>query len=129
MFTGFTLEALGAYDLGYEGPNLANVLKTAIGAALGVAGSLLTFGTGPLGWTIGLAAAITVFATAYIKGKRDKQMDDIKDILQDRSVTYQVAIAGADDVQKKLGDVNALLTSVRELSLQADENLNNIAIG
>lgn len=129
MFTGFTLEALGAYDLGYEGPNLANVLKTAIGAALGVAGSLLTFGTGPLGWTIGLAAAITVFATAYIKGKRDKQMDDIKDILQDRSVTYQVAIAGADDVQRKLGDVNALLTSVRELSLQADENLNNIAIG
>lgn len=69
--TGFTLEAGGAYSLGHEGASLAGILKSAIGAALGVGGSLLVFGTGPVGWTVGIGLALTVFLTGFTLG-RDK---------------------------------------------------------
>ena len=58
MVTGFSLEWQGAYDIGYNGLNFENGLKTLIGSALGIAGSLLVFGTGPVGWTIGILAAL-----------------------------------------------------------------------
>ncbi len=72
MIAGFSLEFAGAKDIGKNGLNLKNILMTAIGAALGVAGSLLVFGTGPLGWTIGLTVALTVGIVGYLKGKWEK---------------------------------------------------------
>lgn len=68
MVSGITLSALGAYDIGYEGANWANIIKTAIGNVLLVGGSLLTFGTGPLGWTVGLGLAITTNIVSYMLG-------------------------------------------------------------
>ena len=75
MASGFALEFNGAYDLGYEGVSLKNILKAAIGSALGVAGSLLVFGTGPVGWTIGLGIAITTFITGVSMGTTDKKFE------------------------------------------------------
>lgn len=78
MVAGFTIEAVGAFDMGYNGPNVKNVIQTAIGAAFGIAGSLLVFGTGPLGWTIGILAALTIgitsFALGYNKAKLEEDM-------------------------------------------------------
>lgn len=78
VVTGFTLEWQGAYDIGYNGPNVQNVLKTLIGSALGIAGSLLIFGTGPLGWTIGIVAALSVaiagITIGYNRGKIDAEI-------------------------------------------------------
>ncbi len=74
--TGFVLEFKGAYDLGYEGATLENVLKTAIGAALGIGGSLLIFGTGPLGWTVGIGLALTLLVTGITMGSRDRKLDE-----------------------------------------------------
>ena len=78
VVTGFTLEWQGAYDIGYSGPNVQNVLKTLIGSALGIAGSLLIFGTGPLGWTIGIVAALSVaiagITIGYNRGKIDAEI-------------------------------------------------------
>lgn len=76
VVTGFTLEWQGGYDIGYNGPNFENVLKTAIGSALGIAGSLLIFGTGPIGWTIGIVAALTVAIASISIGYNRKQVDD-----------------------------------------------------
>lgn len=76
MVTGFTLEWMGAYDIGYNGPNLQNVLQTIIGGALGIAGSLLVFGTGPLGWIIGIGAALTIAIAGITLGYNQRQLDD-----------------------------------------------------
>lgn len=66
MVTGFTLEFMGVKDLVKNGPSIKNVLMSALGAALGIAGSLLTFGTGPLGWTIGIVVAVEMFLIGSI---------------------------------------------------------------
>lgn len=74
--TGFTLEFSGAYDIGYNGLNLTNGIQTLVGAALGIAGSLITFGTGPLGWTIGITAALVIGITGFTLGYNRRKIDD-----------------------------------------------------
>lgn len=76
MVTGFSLEWQGAYDIGYNGLNFENGLKTLIGSALGIAGSLLVFGTGPVGWTIGILAALTIGITSFAIGYNRRKIDD-----------------------------------------------------
>ena len=75
VITGFTLEWQGGYDIGYNGLNLENAIKTAIGAGLGIAGSLLIFGTGPLGWTIGIVAALSVAIASITIGYNRRQIN------------------------------------------------------
>lgn len=75
MITGLTLEAFGAYDIGYEGPNLKNIIKTALGSALGIGGALLTFGTGPLGWAVGIGLALTVLVSGIAVGGTQAAID------------------------------------------------------
>ena len=76
MVTGFTLEFLGGYDIGYNGLNLKNVIQTAFGSALGIAGSLLVFGSNPLGWTVGIGVALTALITSIKLGSEKKALDD-----------------------------------------------------
>lgn len=76
MVTGFTLEWQGAYDIGYSGPTVQNVLKTIIGSALGIGGSLLTFGTGPLGWTIGILAALSIAIGRISVGYDQRRLEE-----------------------------------------------------
>lgn len=74
MVTGLTMAFTGAYDIGKEGADFKNVLQTAIGSALGIAGSLLVFGTGPLGWTIGIGAALLVNIIGFSMGYNKAQL-------------------------------------------------------
>ena len=71
MATGFALEFDAFKDIGAGDNSLKNWVKAGVGAALGIVGSLITFGTGPLGWTIGIVAALTV-ALAGLKIGGDK---------------------------------------------------------
>lgn len=76
---GFTIEALGAYDIGKNGADLKNILETAIGGAAGTLGltllGLKIGGTtgGIIGLTLGLGIALTVGAIAYQKGKKEAE--------------------------------------------------------
>ena len=54
--------------------DVIDAIKAAIGGALALGGSLLTFGTGPLGWTIGVAAVLTMTIAGFIIGT-NKQID------------------------------------------------------
>jgi hypothetical protein len=72
MITGFTLEYAGAFKLGQGDTSLQAILETVIGAALGVVGSLLLFGTGPVGWTVGLGIAIVVALTGIEMGRQEE---------------------------------------------------------
>lgn len=76
MITGVALEYDGAYDIGYEGASLKNVLKTAIGSALGLAGSLLLFGTGPAGWIVGIGLALAVGITGVTLGYNKRKIEE-----------------------------------------------------
>ena len=72
MITGFSLEFSGAAAIGRGDAELMDYIKTAIGAALGIAGSLLVFGTGPLGWTIGITAAILIAIAGISFGESER---------------------------------------------------------
>lgn len=76
MITGFTLEFSGAYALGYEGATLDNIIKTAIGAALGIGGALLTFGTTPVGWVVGIGLALTMLISGIAIGTSKKLQEE-----------------------------------------------------
>lgn len=56
--SGLALTFDAAKDLGAGSKEFKDYLRAALGAALGIGGSLLAFGTGPLGWTIGIGATI-----------------------------------------------------------------------
>ena len=65
--TGLALEYDGLTAVFSGDATAQNYIKSALGAALGVGGSLLTFGTGPVGWTIGLGASLIVAIAAKMK--------------------------------------------------------------
>lgn len=74
--TGLAFAFEGAKAIGYGDATLGDYIKTAVGSALGLAGALIAFGTGPLGWTIGITAVVAVniigFATGY-----DQRLEDV----------------------------------------------------
>ena len=99
---GITLAYSGSYNIGYDGPSLANILQTAIGDALAVGGSLLIFGTGPLGWTIGLGIALVTTITGITIGANDKAI--------------------AEDMKKRFGEI---ILSNEEITTLVTAVLNN----
>ena len=135
IVTGFTLEFQGAYDLGYNGPTLENVLKTVIGAGLGIAGSLLVFGTGPLGWTIGILAALTIGITGFVLGYNQRQLENE---LAERFGEIVLTVEEAKEVAEKMmtSPLTIQLDAFVEAQVNADsaiqafiesaEELNNL---
>ena len=114
--TGFTLEFLGSYDLGKGDVSLSNIIKTVLGAALGVAGSLLVFGTGPLGWTVGLGVAFTLAITGITLGKHDKALEDD---LNERFGEYELSDSEIAEWASKL--------TTSELSVKLDLYVDEVA--
>ena len=77
MVTGIALAYDGAYKFAKEdGDKLKNSLQAAFGFALGVLGGLLTFGTGPVGWTVGLGVAFTATISGFVLGYNKKQIEE-----------------------------------------------------
>ncbi|MBO5128336.1 MAG: hypothetical protein J6D10_12265 [Clostridia bacterium] len=58
--TGFSIAADGFKKIGSGSTDVMDYLKAGIGSALGIGAALLKFGTGALGWTIGIGAALAV---------------------------------------------------------------------
>ena len=74
MLTGITLGATGIGNLVAGSGDVIDVIKAAIGGALALGGSLIAFGTGPVGWTIGIAAVLTMTIAGFIIGT-NKRID------------------------------------------------------
>lgn len=67
--TGLALAFEGSKSIGKSDElKLTDLIKTAVGSALGIAGSLLAFGTGALGWTIGITAVVALNILGYATG-------------------------------------------------------------
>ena len=116
MISGFTFEFDGAYDIGLNGPNVQNVLKTALGAAMGIAGSLLVFGTGPLGWAIGIGAALTVLITGISLGVHKKNL------LEDQKAHFGEYVLSPEELDEMVKKLTTSETSMR-LDLYLDQKV------
>lgn len=114
MITGFTLEFTGAYNLGYEGASLDNILKTTIGAALGIGGALLTFGTTPVGWVVGIGLALTMLVSGITMGVSKKLQEED---LAKRFGDYVLSNSEIQDMVKKITETPLGVS----LSLVVDE--------
>ncbi len=99
MVTGFALEFEGAKEIGNGTADLWDYLKTAIGAALGIVGSLITFGTGPAGWIIGIAAALSVFIVGFSIGYHERQL---REDLEKRFGELALSVKDIEDYAAKI---------------------------
>lgn len=71
MFTGFTLGTSGYKDIfSKDGNDLKGLLKSVIGSALGIGGSLLVFGSTPIGWGVSIAMVLAMAITGYHLAKK-----------------------------------------------------------
>jgi len=94
--SGFALEFSGAKEIGNGTAGLGDYIKTAFGAGLGIAGSLIAFGTGPLGWTIGIASALAVFIAGFSVGYEERKL--------------------REDLEKRFGEIALSVEEIKEQS-------------
>ena len=108
MATGLTMAFHGAKKIGAGEAELKDYIETAIGSALGIAGSLLVFGTGPVGWTIGILTALTVVIAGIAIGakeKLDKQVAEWFFTAGDNTISVDML---ADSFDKALANINGV---------------------
>ena len=91
MITGFTMEWKAGYNIGYGNADVMDYVKMAVGAALGIGGSLLLFGTGPLGWTVGILAALTIGISSIFVGADAKLSDVVQEAFYDSGGTITIS--------------------------------------
>lgn len=114
MVTGLTMAFEGARKIGAGEAELKDYIKTAIGAALGIAGGLLIFGTGPVGWTIGILAALTVVIAGIAIGakeKLDKQVAEWFFTAGDNTISVEMLADSFDKALSNINGVNGALDS------------------
>lgn len=121
MVTGFAIEFSGAKEIGNGTADLWDYIKTALGAAMGIAGSLITFGTGPLGWTIGIATALTVFVVGFSIGYHEKQL---KEDLEKRFGELALSVKDIEDYASQLTTTNLSLKI--DLYVEEKESLDKL---
>ena len=108
MATGLAMAFDGAKKIGAGEAELKDYIETAIGSALGIAGSLLVFGTGPVGWTIGILTALTVVIAGIAIGakeKLDKQVAEWFFTAGDNTISVDML---ADSFDKALANINGV---------------------
>lgn len=114
MVTGLTMAFDSARKIGAGEAELKDYIKTAIGSALGIAGGLLIFGTGPVGWTIGILAALTVVIAGIAIGakeKLDKQVAEWFFTAGDNTISVDMLADSFDEALANINGVNGALDS------------------
>ena len=114
MATGLTMAFDGAKKIGAGEAELKDYIETAIGSALGIAGSLLVFGTGPVGWTIGILTALTVVIAGIAIGakeKLDKQVAEWFFTAGDNTISVDMLADSFDKALSNINGVNGALDS------------------
>lgn len=88
--TGLTIEWGGMFDVGYNGPKFENIMQSAIGAALGIAGATVAFGSA--GLAIGILASIVLGISAFKMGYDKKAVEEeLKARLGEVEITVEQA--------------------------------------
>lgn len=112
LLTGATLAFNGAYDLAYEGPTWENILKTVVGDALLVGGALLTFGTGPVGWTVAIGAVLITNLVGFIMGSKRRAMEEAYGEIKLTAEEIDQMAQGMFDIDV-VAEINLIHTTIR----------------
>lgn len=129
MITGLAFEFSGAKAIGYGDAGLMDYLKTAIGAALGIAGSLLIFGTGPLGWTIGITAALSIAIIGIYFGEKERLSDMVEEAFfnyNEGAITITEFANAYADLFNNIENANKKISDSGQVVLNAQANIQEI---
>lgn len=112
---GFSLEYEAFKNIGAGDNSLKNWIMAGVGAALGVAGSLLVFGTGPLGWTIGITAAVAVaIAGLSIGGEKAYYESEIGKYWANEIDMAKIRVESSLELMLELDQINADVAEAEE---------------
>lgn len=138
MIVGFTMQYDGMLDIFRGKADLWDYIKAGLGAALGIAGSLLTFGTGPLGWTVGIGLTLLTTVLAWKTVERErfedsefyKKMQEVKaeaersiEVTKQIIVNTETRLASLEDVQAQFDAYRDMVDEV--FRLNAIQNKSN----
>lgn len=99
MVTGYSLEFGAFRAIGAGDTSAWNWIKAAIGSALGIAGSLLVFGTGPVGWVVGIGLTLAIAVTGFVLGRHDQMLAEMEQWSQDILDTFEGTIDPNDYIK------------------------------
>ena len=119
MVGGLVLEGLSAYDMGKNGINLKNIIKTAGGALAAILGGVFTFGATSLLITVPLT--IVTFLTGFIMGGVDAAKEKYKN-----DPTYAQLRNMLDESFRKLEEVREIRVRIKNIKIEYDEKMTNI---
>lgn len=133
--TGFALEFDAAKAIGKGEGDVSKYIQLAIGTAMGVAGSVMLIG-GPLGWTIGITAALAIAVSGITVGFNQSVDEMIKEEFYDGGGTITITelsedFAGVITEISKMND--AVIQSGEKIkeygtkSKEASEDIEKIA--
>lgn len=125
MVVGFGLEFSGAFHIGYGDATLWDYIKTALGAALGIAGSLLVFGTGPLGWTIGITAAVAIAVAGITVGNNKRLADVVEEAFYEAGGTITISDL-AEQFERYCKAVTDSNQPTIDLGKEIDDKIQNV---
>lgn len=104
LITGFTIEAIGGYHIGYGDAGVMDYVKLALGSALGVVGTAMVFGFTPAGWAIGIMAALTIGIASINVGLHARLSDVIEQAFYDAGGTITISDL-ANQFERLMGDI------------------------
>lgn len=111
---GFSMSFDATQSIMSNGLNWQNALADIIGQGLGIAGSLITFGTGPLGWTIGIAAGLVTKIVAVEFYERQRIWDAWVN-----TTTYK-------EIQLVMEDARESIEVVKEIKVNLADSIEGI---
>lgn len=142
-FTGISLLASGISGLVQGDSGIGSKLKSVIGAALGVGGALLTFGTGPLGWTVGLGLVLTASILGYKAGveanfensELGKKLREIKSRIDETleftaqiKVNVEIREEELQGIEMSFGEYAQMVEKLFELDLKPEKTVGELEL-
>ena len=138
---GITLAAKGGYDIGYDGANLIDIIKTALGNAMaGVGGALISValgGSAAAGFVVTFGVALLATVIGFQIGQDEAMLDNtyrLTESYHDYTVTMQVltevlshyntAQYTAEEIMAKFNDT-ASKVRLAEILIPQIEDLTN----
>lgn len=116
--TGLTIESSGIQDMVMNGPDIKNIIKVAFGSVLGVAGSLLAFDTGPVGWTVGIGLALGIGIKTFVDANEDETRRQIEEAAEKIKTAYEES-----DFHKKMQEIINDASESIEITKQITVNI------
>lgn len=143
MLVGFTMQYDGLLNVFRGEAKLRDYIKAGLGAALGIAGSLLTFGTGPLGWTVGIGLSLVTTLIAWRAVEKEKfensefyrkmlelrgKADEIVEFNKEIRVNIKTRYTQIENIEKEYGGYIEMIEEIFRLDEVPEKTAEELAL-